>query len=145
MIQFLMMQEHLAMRQCSNCVSCLDHNGWWQVDRDCSEQIFYWSMILNLEAHHLKRNLWRGINRSSIRIITLIENNMVGYVNAIGSMMKTLISLMLRTISNENTGIGFLGKIFISIISQNREAMTTKYLSAAIIWMPLKKLVEWSV
>ena len=70
---------------------------------------------------------------------------MVGYVNAIGSMMKTLISLMLRTISNENTGIGFLGKIFISIISQNREAMTTKYLLTAIIWMPLKKLVEWSV
>ena len=66
-------------------------------------------------------------------------------MNAIGSMMKTLISLMLRTISNENTGIGFLGKIFISIISQNREAMTTKYLSATIIWMPLKKLVEWSV
>ena len=70
---------------------------------------------------------------------------MVGYVNAIGSMMKTLISLMLRTISNENTGIGFLGNFFISIISQNREAMTTKYLLTAIIWMPLKKLVEWSV
>lgn len=70
---------------------------------------------------------------------------MVGYVNAIGSMMKTLISLVLRTISNENTGIGFLGNFFISIISQNREAMTTKYLSTAIIWMPLKKLVEWSV
>ena len=66
-------------------------------------------------------------------------------MNAIGSMMKTLISLMLRTISNENTGIGFLGNFFISIISQNREAMTTKYLLTAIIWMPLKKLVEWSV
>ena len=57
-----------------------------------------------------------------------IKNNMAGYINSIGSRMKTPISLMLRTISNENTGIGFLGKFVNPIILQIREVTTAKNL-----------------
>ena len=70
----------------------------------------------------------RGINWRGKKVIMFIKNNMAGYINSIGSRMKTPISLMLRTISNENTGIGFLGKFVNPIILQIREVTTAKNL-----------------